>query len=102
MRYHPVPIQFNEEEKLVGGKMTLRQLGFLAVGFVLSLIIPFFIIWLPWYLVLPFVGVVIYQTIKFTFFTKFGWAYFDYWVKLRRCKKRQNQFLYRKTVKVRD
>lgn len=33
MRAFPVPVQITEEEKLVGGVMSLRQLGWLAAGF---------------------------------------------------------------------
>lgn len=36
MRAWPVPVQMTEEEKIIGGFMTLRQLGYLIAGFCLG------------------------------------------------------------------
>lgn len=33
MRAWPVPVQMTEEEKIIGGFMSLRQLGYLFAGF---------------------------------------------------------------------
>lgn len=96
MRYHAVPIQLNEDERIIGGKLTLRQIGFLAAALILILGIIFFLSFLPWYLLLIPIGLVVYQTVKFTFFTRFGWDYYVYWLKLRRCKKRRATYAYRK------
>lgn len=36
MRAWPVPVQMTEEEKIIGGFLTLRQLGYLIAGFCLG------------------------------------------------------------------
>jgi len=36
MRAWPVPVQMTEEEKIIGGFMSLRQLGYLIAGFCLG------------------------------------------------------------------
>lgn len=36
MRVWPVPVQMVEDEKIIGGMMSLRQLGYLILGFCLG------------------------------------------------------------------
>ena len=36
MRAWPVPIQITDEERLIGGKLTLRQLGYIVAGLALG------------------------------------------------------------------
>ncbi|MEW6727532.1 MAG: PrgI family mobile element protein [Bacillota bacterium] len=51
MRQHPVAVQLEDEDKVVGGVMTFRQLIWLIAGFALgggaaALPLP----WYPWYI----------------------------------------------------
>ncbi|WP_282201509.1 PrgI family mobile element protein [Collibacillus ludicampi] len=96
MRVHSVPVQLNEDEKIIGGRLTLRQIGFLASGILVSCFLLFLIKWIHWTIIITVISILLYQTLKFTFFKKFGWDYYIYWIKLRRCKKRRSEWIFRK------
>ncbi|WP_003545332.1 PrgI family protein [Desulfotomaculum nigrificans] len=36
MRVYPVPVQLNQEERIIGGRLTLRQLLYLVIGTVVG------------------------------------------------------------------
>lgn len=45
-RYH-IPMDLRQEEKIIGGYMSLRQIGYLLAGFMIGAFLAYSLNWLP-------------------------------------------------------